>query len=302
MTINLASIEAELRPGLAAVKGKYRERPAELDDLFARRTSEMEAEYITQMRFMGLAQVKRDGGEIAYDNNPGQRYKYGTRHVAAAIGTVFTRQALADNLYKKEFGPTVIGFQKSMREFWNIQAASLFNLANTYDVTTGGSGQPLLSTSHPYDGGTFANTSATPRSLGEASLIDAITAIPTTFVDQAGLKNDIRPETLLVAWYNRPIALRLLGAELRPGTANNDPNVVHDLNGRIKLKTCAYLTSNYPWFLLTDEKSLIMWEREPYEQNMWVDYDTHNLKVSVYERKSYAWHDPRCVYGQMATN
>jgi len=189
-----------------------------------------------------------------------------------------------------------------MRYFWNLQSSYLFNTATTYDSNSGGTGQPLLSTSHPVDGGTFANTSSTPQSLNEGSLNAAIKAIPTTFVDQANMLIDVKPEKLLVPWNIRDVALRLVGAELRPGTANNDPNVIHDLSGKISLKTCRFLTNPYAWFLITNVKGFIEFEREPYEQDMFVDFDTDNLKIKNFERKGYFWLDPRAVYGQMATS
>jgi hypothetical protein len=107
---------------------------------------------------------------------------------------------------------------------------------------------------------------------------------------------------LLFPWNLRDVALRLLGAELRPGTANNDPNIIHDLNGHIRPKVCRFLTSSYAWWLLTSVKGFIEIEREPFEMDMFVDFDTDNLKVKCYERKGYFWNDPRAAYGQMATS
>ena len=301
MAINLTAIYNELKPGLAGVTGKYKEAPLELDDIFVKRQSYMNQEFTVQNRYTGIAQLKEDGQSVAYDNAPGERYKYNMKPIGAGLGVVFTRNTLADGLYKDEFGPQVIGMQNSMRYFWNMQQAYLFNTATTYDPNTGGSGQPMLSTAHPVDGGTFANTSSTPQSLSEGSLVAAIKAIPTTFVDQANMLIDVLPETLLFPWNIRDVALRLLGAELRPGTAQNDPNVIHDLNGHIRPKVCRFLTSQFAWWLLTSVKGAICFEREPYESDMFVDFDTDNLKIKCYERKGYFWNDPRFAYGQYAT-
>ncbi len=301
MAINLASIYNELKPGLMGITGKYKEVPLELEDVFVKRQGYMNQEFSAQARYTGIGQLKNDGQAVAYDNSPGDRWTYNMRPIGAGLGYVVTRNALADGLYKDEFPFQNLGLQNSMRAFWNTQAAYLFNAASTYDPNTGGSGQPLLSTAHPIDGGSFANTSSTPQSLSEASLIAAIKTIPTTFVDQAGLFIDVLPETLLFPWNLRDVALRLLQSELRPGTANNDPNIIHDLNGRIRPKVCRYLTSQFAWFLLTSVKGFIEIEREPFEMDMWVDFDTDNLKVKCYERKGYFWNDPRSVYGQMAT-
>jgi hypothetical protein len=301
MAINLAQIYNELKPGLNTLTGKYREAPLELDDIFVQRQSYMNQEFSVQMRYTGIAQLKNDGQSVAYDNSPGERFKYNMRPIGAGLGVIFTRNTLADNLYKDAFGPAVIGLQNSMRYFWNVQAAYLFNTAGTYDPNTGGSGQPLASTAHPVDGSTFANTTTTPQDLSEASLVAAIKTIPTTFVDQANLLIDVLPETLFFPWNLRDTALRLLNAELRPGTANNDPNIIHDLNGHIRPKVSRFLTSQYAWFLLTSVKGFVCFEREPYEEDMFCDFDTDNLKLKNYQRRGYFWNDPRAVYAQLPT-
>ena len=301
MAINLQSIYNELKPGLAGITGKYKEIPLELDDIFTKRQSYMNQEFTVQARYTGIAQLKEDGQGVAYDNAPGDRFKYNMKPIGAGLGYVLTRNVLADGLYKDEFPVQNLGLQNSMRYFWNMQASYLFNTATTYDVNSGGSGQALLSTAHPVDGGTFGNTSSTPQSLSEGSLVAAVKTIPTTFVDQANMLIDVLPETLLFPWNLRDVALRLLESELRPGTAQNDPNIIHKLNGTIRPKVCRFLTSQYAWWLLTSVKGFICFEREPYESDMFVDFDTDNLKVKCYERKGYFWNDPRAAYGQMAT-
>ena len=302
MAINLSSIFAELQPGLMAVTGKYKEVPFEFSKIFVKKSSKLNMERSVQARFLGIAQLKTDGQSVVYDNNAGDRYTYNMQPVGAGLGYVITRNALADGLYKDTFTPANLGLQRSMGSFWNTQAAYIFNTASTYNSTTGGDGLSLLNTGHLIDGGTFANTSSTPQSLNEASLIAAIKAVPQTFVDQAGLFIDVTTEKLLIPWNLRDVALRLLESELRPGTANNDPNVIHKLHGGIDdLVVSRYLTSNYAWFLTTSVEGFIEIEREKFEMSMFTDFDSDNLKVKAYERKGYFNNDPRAVYGQMAT-
>jgi hypothetical protein len=302
MSINLGSIAHQLLPGLMAVDGKYKEVPLEFDSIYTRKQSNLNFERSLQARYLGIAQLKADGGATVFDNNSGDRWEYNMQPINAGLGYTITRNALADGLYKDSFTPSNLGLQNSMRAFWNTQAAYVFNAASTYIQGSGGSGQPLLSTSHPVDTGTFANTSSTPQSLSEASLISAIISIPQTFVDQAGLFIDVHGEKLLVPWNLRATALRLLKTELRPNTANNDINVIPMLHGGIDdLVVSRYLTSNYAWFLTTSVKGFIHIEREPFESDMFVDFDTDNLKVKCYERAGFFWNDPRSVYGQMAT-
>jgi hypothetical protein len=301
MSINLASIFAELQPGLMAVTGKYKEVPFEFKGIFTKKSSKMNMEKTVQARFTPIAQLKTDGQSVAYDNNAGDRYTYNMQPVGAGLGYVMTRNALADCLYKSDFTPANLGLQRSMGAFWNTQAAYLFNTASTYNSATGGDGQALLSTGHLVDGGTFANTSATPQSLNEASLLAALKAIPTTFVDQAGLFIDVQAEKLLIPWNLLDVGKRLLESELRPGTANNDPNVIQGINGRLTPVVSRYLTSQYAWFLPTSVEGFIEIEREAFEMTMFTDFDSDNLKVKCYERKGYFFNDPRAVYGQMAT-
>jgi hypothetical protein len=302
MAINLSSIYQQLWPGLMAVTGKYKDVPLELDSVFSKRQSTMNMERTVQSRFLGIAQLKTDGGSVVYDNQAGDRYIYNMQPVGAGVGYVVTRNALADGQYKDDFMPSNLGMQNAMRAFWNTQAAYMFNAASTYNSNVGGDGVALLSTAHPLDVGTWANTSSTPQSLSEGSLLSAIKAVPKSFVDQAGLFIDVRTEDLIVPWNLRDVALRLTKAELRPGTANNDPNVIPILNGGVKnIITSRYLTSDYAWFMTTSVKGFIKIEREPFESDMNVDFDTDNLKVKCYERAGYFYNDPRCVYGQIAT-
>jgi hypothetical protein len=302
MSINLASIYNQLTPGLMAVTGKYKEVPLEFDSIFVKKTSILNMERSSQARFLGIGQLKADGGATVFENMAGDRYTYNMQPINAGLGYVMTRNTLADGLYKDVFTPSNLGLQNSMRNFWNVQAAYLFNAATTYNPLIGGDGVALLSTSHPVDTGTWANTSSTPQSLSEASLTAAIKAIPKTFVDQAGLFIDVLSEDLIIPWNLRDVALRLIKTELRPGTANNDINVIPVLHGGIKnIVTSRFLTSDYAWFLRTSVKGFIHLEREPFETNMFVDFDTDNLKVKCFERAGFFYNDPRAVYGMMAT-
>lgn len=302
MAINLASIFNQLTPGLMAVTGRYKEVPLEFDSIFVKKSSVLNMERSSQARFLGIGQMKADGGSTVFENMAGDRYTYNMQPINAGLGYVMTRNTLADGLYKDVFTPSNLGLQNSMRNFWNVQAAYLFNAATTYNPLVGGDGVALLSTSHPVDTGTFANTSSTPQSLSEASLTAAIKAIPKTFVDQAGLFIDVMSEDLVIPWNLRDVALRLIKTELRPGTANNDINVIPTLHGGIKnIVTSRFLTSDYAWFLTTSVKGFIHLEREPFETDMFVDFDTDNLKVKCFQRAGFFNNDPRSVYGMLAT-
>lgn len=58
-----------------------------------------------------------------------------------------------------------------------------------------------------------------------------------------------------------------------------------------------YLTSNYAWFVLTQNDGLLFMERDPFETDMWVDNMTDNLLVKGYQRATPTYNDSRCAYG-----
>src|SRR5208282_5865807 len=196
-----------------------------------------------------------------------------------------------------------LGLNASMRAFWNVYAANIFNTASTYDATTGGDGQPLLSISHPIDTGVYANTSSTPQQLNETSLLAAYEQVYTGLYDEAGLRIDASADKIVVPAHLSAVVRRLKDAVLRPGTANNDPNVINKVEAAAdSIKVMRYLTSKYAWFWTTDIEGLIHLQREPYETSMWVEELTDTLMVRNYERAGFFCTNPRAVGGQMATS
>ena len=305
MAINLAAISSELLPGLLAVEGKYKEVPLELESIFTKKKSFMNQEFVSHMRYTGISQQKFDGESVAYDNEPREVYKNNLKPIGAGLGYVFTRNALADNLYKSDFGVANMGLANGMRAFWNQQSAFLFNNCTVLDPTVGGDGQPLASTAHPIGGGaggTFATTTSTPQSLTEGALLSALKTIPTTYVDEAGLYIDVEVQKIVIPWNLKDVALRLTQSILRPGSAENDPNIIHEILGPVNpMVVSRYLTNQFGWFLTTNVKGWIELDREEFETDMFVDFDTDNLKVKCYERKGYFNTDPRSGYFQFAT-
>lgn len=304
MSINLASIHDLLVPGLMDVTGQYREIETNWSRVFTTHQSNMSLERTTQMRYMSIARLKLEGGATTFDNDAGERYVYNMEPVEAGLGYAITRKAIDDNLYQDAFMPTNLGLNKSFREFWEVEAASIFTLANVYNAAQAGDGKPLLATDHPYDNGTWANTPSVQQNLNEASLVSAQKAIRSNFVDEAGLKVRARAQQLLVPVALEDVAARLTKTDLRPGTANNDVNVIPMISGGIPkgYEVMDYFTSAFAWFLKTDIEGLIHLQRIAYELDMYCDFITDNLLVKGYERAGFFFNDPRCVYGNIPTS
>ncbi len=298
MAINLSAIKDLLFPGLRGLTGKYEQIPSQYDKVFTKFDSKMALERTTEMRYLGLAQLKTEGGQTAFDNNAGERYVYNQVHNEIGLGYAITRKAIDDNLYKTQFHPSNLGLIESFHQTKEIYGANILNTATTYYPAINGDGVALGATTHPIDGGTLANTPATQVDLNEATLLANMINIRTVFKDQAGLKMFARGRKLIVPPALEPVAIRLTKTELRPGTADNDVNAILSTAGGVPegYMVMDFLTSSFAWFMLTNIPGLAYMERIPFETDMQVDFVTDNLLVKGYSRYSMGYFNRRSIY------
>lgn len=303
MPVNLSAIKDLLLPGLRGVEGKYEQIPSQYDKIFTKHNSKMALERTAEMRYLGLAQLKTEGGQTAFDNQAGERYVYNQEHVEIGLGYAITRKAIDDNLYKSQFNPSNLGLMESFHQTKEIYGANVLNTGTTYNASVGGDGVALFSTAHPIDGSTVANRPTTEVELNEASLLNAMIAVRTNFKDQAGLKIFARARKLIVPTSLEPTAIRLTKTELRPGTADNDVNAIMSTAGGLPegYMVNDYLTSTTAWFLLTNITGLSYMERVKFETDMQVDFVTDNLLTKAYERYSFSYYNWRAAYGSFPT-
>jgi len=304
MPIALASIRSELLPGLFDVRGSYEMIPKQWDKVFKTHKSAMAVERSTQMAFVALPFLKDEGAATQFDNNAGERFTWAFVHIEVALGYAITRKAIDDNLYKAQFNPTNLKLQEAFAQFKEIQGANVLNLGNVYNSSQIGDGKALFAVDHPWDQGTWANTSSVPKSLNESSLLAVMANVRSQFVNERGLKILARARKLIVPVNLQPVAIRLLKTELRPGTADNDVNAILTTSGGLPegFLVMDFLTSNFAWFVTTNIEGLIHMLRIPYESDMWVDNITDNLLVKAYERYSFGYNDPRAAWGEFPTS
>jgi hypothetical protein len=285
------------------VRGSYDMIPRQWDKVFKTHKSSMAVERSTQMAFVALPFLKDEGAATQFDNAAGERFTWAFVHIEVALGYAITRKAIDDLLYKAQFNPTNLKLQEAFAQFKEIQAANIFNLGTTYNSAQVGDGQPFFSPVHPFDGGTWANTSSVPKSLNESTLLADMTNVRVQFVNERGLRILARARRLVVPPNLEGIAIRLTKTELRPGTADNDVNAILTLSGGLPEGHIVldFLTSNFAWFLTTNIEGLIHMLRIPYESDMWVDNVTDNLLVKAYERYSFGINDPRAAWGEFPT-
>ena len=303
MAANSAQIKNLLLPGLYKVAGQYDRYPKEWPEIFTTVKSTLQTESAVQTRILGLAQLKVEGGATAFDNNMGQRFVWNATAQEVALGYAITLRAVEDNQYTKDFNLMNLKLIDSFGQFKEIQGANILNSATTYDATVGGDGVSLLSTAHPYDGGTWANTFTTQLDLNESSLLQAQLNIEGTFVDEAGLRINAMGKKLVVPTALKPVAERLLRSEMRPGTASNDVNAIRTMKGGLMdYFTYHYLTSNYSWFIRTDKEGLHYFDRIAFDADLWTDNTTDNIMCKGRERYTFSYRDPRSIYGSTPTS
>jgi hypothetical protein len=300
---NLAAIKDFLLPGLYSVFGDYPDLVDQWTQWFDRGPdSDKNFEKATEKKLFGLAQLKTEAGSIHYDSGAGSGISYNVIHQGVALGFVITKWAIRDNLYKSEFNPTAESLKRSFRQFKEITAANILNNGTVYDATTGGDGVALFSTAHPHDTGTNANRPAVDVELSEAALEAGDIGV-RRFKDARGLRYLANIVRLGVPTELKYVAQRLMNAQLRPGTAENDPNALRQLRSiRDSYLVMDFLSSTKAWFLKTDcPEGFTYTQRDPMETDMITDFDTKSLKVSAEERYSLWFRNYRAGYASFPT-
>src|ERR1700743_2515697 len=172
MAVNLSAIKDLLLPGLRGVTGKYEQIPSQYDKVFTKFNSKLALERTAEMRYLGLAQLKTEGGQTQFDNNAGERYVYNQEHNEIALGYAMTRKAIDDNLYKTQFHPSNLGLTESFQQTKEIYGANVLNTGNVFNANIQGDGVALIATNHPIDGGTIANRPLVDVDLNESTLLN----------------------------------------------------------------------------------------------------------------------------------
>lgn len=300
MAINTFAISNLLRPGLAAVFGSYPAYPSQWSEIFDVYESDKAVEIEVEMKMLGLAQIRPEGAQTAMDNM-GQRIITNYVHQYIGLGFVITRQAIMDNLYKTRFPMMATALRDSLAQTKEILGAAVLNngFNGAFPI---GDGQPLFSTAHPIDGGTFSNTSSVAADLNEASLESAIITIQQ-FKNQAGLIVQTKPKKLIVAPQNQFVSERLLASAFRTNTANNDVSAIYNVTAipeGYRVNQFLTTTSGQAWFVMTDAPDGFKhYVREKAETDVYTDFSTDNLQAKAIERYSFGVSNPRAAYGNV---
>lgn len=285
-----------LYPGLKAIFGtSYNDYPKMYPKFMKVVSSDKRFEKVQEMSGFTLAGVKDEGDSVAYAKlNQGFQKEY--NHTTYGIGAVISRELQEDDQYGFiRQVPRLLS--QAMVRTQETQAHAVLN--NGFDTNyTGADGSALFSTTHANSGtggGTQRNTPTTAVDLTQTSLEAAIIDIGN-FRDANNQRIVIQPKTLVVPINESFNAQKILGTKYKTGSADNDINVISNMN--LELVITNYLLDTDAWFVITDaENGLTFMMRREASLDRDNDISTQNLALVTTMRFDTGWTDWRGAWG-----
>lgn len=295
--ITTGSHPKALWPGVRKFQGMdYKTMPVTWSKYFATVKSEKAYEEDVMATTFGLAQKKPEGQPLTYDSHS-QEWTRRHTHDTYALGYVVTEEEMEDNLYLDRSFKRSRMLNRSMAETREINAASILNRGYTAGYT-GGDGVVLFSASHPTASGNQSNILSTGANFSEKALEDILIQMMDA-KNSRGIRLPLKGRKLIIRHNLQYEAYRVLKSLLRPGTANNDPNAVRNMED-IEVVVVPYLTSETAWTVKSDlpeDEGIVCFERRALRFQQDNDFDTANAKAKCSERYVFDWTDWRGVYG-----
>lgn len=218
-------------------------------------------------------------------------------HKTYALAFLISQEMRDDAQY-----PQILNLARELGKssYWTTElyGHDVYNNGFSTAKYVGRDGKALFATDHPIvgTGGTVANRPAVDTDLSEAALEAAIMSFELQ-VNDRGMPSLARPQTLLIHPTNRMLAQRLLESEKRPGTNNNDVNVLRG-EGITPLSD-PWLTDTDAWFLLgpTNELGVKFYWREMPDTKTWDDDNADGTFHKIRQRHSTGFDDWQNTYG-----
>ena len=299
MAISRGQLVKELEPGLNALFGlEYKRYENQHAEIYVTETSDRAFEEEVMLSGFANAAVKPEGGAVTFDN---AQETYTARYTMETIALAFaiTEEAIEDNLYDRLASRYTKALARSMANTKQIKAVDpLINGLPQTATFTSGDGSALFATNHPTIAGTVQNTLTTQADLNETSLEQALIDV-AAMTDERGLKIAARGMKMIVPAAGQFNAERLMKAQGRTGTADNDINAIVSM-GMVPqgYRVNNFLTDADSWYLITDvPNGMKYFERTPIKTAMEGDFDTGNVRYKARERYRFGVSDYRGIFG-----
>lgn len=263
---------------------------------------DMPKDTVTDFKMAGFGplQDQQDGSEVEFDDPTGsqtQEYTYSVRALAYRVHERLWRNDLYGEVERFEDD-----LQDAAQDDAESAAADLLN--NGFSTTnTGFDGLQLFSTAHTrLDGGsTQQNRPSTDEALSVSALHNGLIQM-MEWLNDRGRPRMHNPRQLVVPPALSITAYEIVDSTKKPGTANNDANVV---TNRFNLEDpiiWRYLQSaaggsDTAWFLFADDHDLnFLWRFRP-ESDMRTNWETDSIERKVRQGYVTGFGEWRGAYG-----
>lgn len=302
--IQTGNFPRSLEEGLNKLFGmSYNEHEKQYTKIFDIEGSGRNFELDYQLEGFQSGVVKPEGSSVTFDAmSQGYVPKY--THKTVSLGYVVSEEMVEDEQYSI-FSKGAKMLALSMNQAMEINAANVLNRAfNSSYTMDGGDGKELCATDHrrgASDSTTFSNELATPASLSEQSLEEALILIGD-FRDARGNRINVKGKRLIVPTDLQYEACRILKSDLQNDTANNAINAIKASGSLMDYTVNNYLTSSTAWFIKTDcPDGLKHFDRRAVRFERDMDFGTSNYRFKASYRASDGWTDPRGIVGSAGT-
>lgn len=247
---------------------------------------------------LGDFQVKNEGGPVTF-TDPISGAELSFEHIRFSNGYKVTQEMLDHDQYG-EIRTLEGELRRALNDFLEVRGHLLLN--NAFGTTAASGfgatdfrGEQLISTTHTQlDGGTAqSNRPSSDANLDWTSLGNAKIQF-SLWKDNRSRNIRAMARTLIVHPNDSLTAQELLQSVGKPGTANNDINV---LRGDLDLIVTPYLTDTNSWFVKgARTKTVWHWDQSP-RYGMMEDWDNEIIKRKVVVGFSHGHLDWRNWYG-----
>lgn len=268
-----------------------KKRPEWFPAVFRMESTDRPLEQFTSIAKFGTFVQTDEGSPVTYDVAL-QGFDKTLTPLQYSLGYRISRLAFDDD----KIGPlrnmaSDLGW--SYTESRNILSADVFN--NGFNSSfTGADGVELFATNHiREDGVTFRNELATSADFSITSLRTAYIDFQN-FRDGRGKRLNLMPEAVMVPSEEYHNVAETLKSTDRPDTANRATNVTPSFFGETTLTNIIwnpYLTDTDAWFLIgpKEDHGLVFLEREKFNTEVDVDFDTRTMKTAAWGRFAVDW-------------
>lgn len=271
------------------IESGRKKRPEWFQQVYRMESTDRVAEQFTTIAKFGTFVETDEGSAVTYDSAL-QGFDSTLTPLQYSLGFKVSRLAFDDDrLGSLRNMASDLGW--SWTESRNLLTADQFN--NGFSGGTAGpDGVDLFSTAHlREDGVSFRNELATSADFSITSLRTAFIDF-AAFVDGRGKRLNLKPESIMVPNDLYWDVKEVLASTDRPDTANRATNVAPDIFGEGMLSRIIpniYLTDTDAWFLIgpKEDHGLVFLEREAFNSENDVDFDTRTLKTAAWGRYTF---------------